>query len=195
MNTIDLKPFIKDYCKIMTQATRPNQPRQPNQSNQQSQSRQGNQSRQSNQNRQAGQGDQRHQSEQNIINQLDNLNNWQTLKDYPIRELVTHSEEFGKYLKNQGLKTNQIRKFLDAINRLKVKINLGDNDDLFEQIKPEIVLLKPKLAYAAARERAAKPLSNIISKAIDKVHSLDDFNRLVNLIESIIAYHKAQGGE
>ncbi|MEL6463306.1 MAG: type III-A CRISPR-associated protein Csm2, partial [Cyanobacteria bacterium J06621_15] len=31
--------------------------------------------------------------------------------------------------------------------------------------------------------------------AINIVHNKDDFERLVQLIESIIAYHKAEGGK
>ncbi|MFM6189315.1 MAG: type III-A CRISPR-associated protein Csm2 [Planktothrix sp.] len=128
-----------------------------------------------------------------------------SLKDYKIRDLVKHAQEFGPFLKNQKLETNQVRKFLDAINRLKVKIAQNadqsqkdiekNNQTVFSKIEPEIVLLKPKLAYAAARQNAAKPLSNVMSVAIDKVHSLEDFERLVQLIESTIAYHKAEGGK
>ena len=119
-----------------------------------------------------------------------------SLKDYPIRDLVKHAQAFGPELKNQRLETNQIRKFLDAINRLKVKL-AQDKDDqqIFSEIESEIVLLKPKLAYAAARQKAAKPLSDVMSTAIDHVHSVEDFKRLVQLIESIIAYHKAEGGK
>jgi len=128
-----------------------------------------------------------------------------SLKDYKIRDLVKHAQEFGPFLKNQKLETNQVRKFLDAINRLKVKIAQNadqsqkdiekNNQTVFSKIEPEIVLLKPKLAYAAARQNAAKPLSNVMSVVIDKVHSLEDFERLVQLIESTIAYHKAEGGK
>ncbi|SKB15255.1 CRISPR-associated protein, Csm2 family [Planktothrix sp. PCC 11201] len=137
------------------------------------------------------------------------------LKDYSIRDLVKHAQEFGPYLKEQRLETNQVRKFLDAINRLKVKITQNadqsdqnteeknkkvlskeeSNKKVFSKIEPEVVLLKPKLAYAAARQPAAKPLSKVISVAIDKVHSIEDFERLVQFIESTIAYHKAEGGK
>lgn len=113
------------------------------------------------------------------------------LKAYPIRDLVKHAEEFGPYLKQQRLETNQIRKFLDAVNRLKAQLIEGD----FAKIETEVVLLKPKLAYAAARQKAAKPLGEVMSAAIDKVYSIEDFERLVQLIESIIAYHKAEGGK
>ena len=58
-------------------------------------------------------------SEQNI---KDALNGLKHLKEYPIRDMVKHAEAFGKYLKQQGLETNQIRKFLDAVNRIKVRL-------------------------------------------------------------------------
>jgi CRISPR-associated protein Csm2 len=115
-----------------------------------------------------------------------------SLKEYPIRKLVNHAEKFGPYLKQQKLETNQVRKFLDAVNRLKT--DLTEKGE-FSAIETEVVLLKPKLAYAAARQRAAKPLGDVISAAIDKVHSKEDFERLVQLIESIIAYHKSEGGK
>lgn len=125
-----------------------------------------------------------------VTNKINSLEN--KLKDYPIRELIKHAEQFGPYLKSQRLETNQVRKFLDAINRLKAV--LTDTGD-FSKIETDIVLLKPKLAYAAARQKAAKPLSDVMSKAIDAVHNKEDFERLVQLIESIIAYHKAEGGK
>ncbi|MEO0808065.1 MAG: type III-A CRISPR-associated protein Csm2, partial [Cyanobacteria bacterium J06643_4] len=118
--------------------------------------------------------------------------------DYRIRTLVTHASEFGPYLKNQRLETNQIRKFLDAINRVKaqlVETAPEDSQSLPADVEDEIVLLKPKLAYAAARQKAALPLSEVMSAAIDKTQDFKDFDRLVQFIESIIAYHKAEGGK
>jgi CRISPR-associated protein Csm2 len=131
---------------------------------------------------------------QNIVDEIIKAINDLTddLKTYPIRDLVKHAEAFGPYLKQQRLETNQVRKFLDAVNRLKA--DLAETGD-FAKIETEVVLLKPKLAYAAARQRAAKPLGDVMSAAIDKVHSKEDFERLVQLIESIIAYHKAEGGK
>ncbi len=134
-----------------------------------------------------------------IIDAISRLDN---LQDYNIRTLVKHAEEFGPFLRNRRLETNQIRKFLDAINRLKAQLTQGDVEESnpkdaatqFAEIETDIVLLKPKLAYAAARQEAAKPLSEVMSVAIDKVHNLKDFERLVQMIESIIAYHKAEGG-
>ena len=135
------------------------------------------------------------------------------LQNYPIRTMVDQAQSFGPYLKNQRLETNQVRKFLDALNRIKVKsarISLDNHQadtnsaspeaanqetKAFEALETDIVLLKPKLAYAAARQKAAQPLSEVMSSAIDQVRSIKDFQRLVQLIESIIAYHKAEGGK
>ena len=143
----------------------------------------------SNQN-QSSQNQNRESITQIIIKKIAGLEN-QELKKYPIRDLVEHSEKLGSDLKKNKLETNQVRKFLDAINRIKADLT----DKSFKEVEPDIVLLKPKLAYAAAKQRAAKPLSDVMSAAIDKVKDLDDFERLVQLIESIIAYHKAAGGK
>ena len=124
-----------------------------------------------------------------IVRHIDGLG---SLKDYCIRDLVNHAEQFGSFLNNKKLKTSQVRKFLDAINQLKTEMT-KDND--FKRIETGVVLLKPKLAYAAARQESAKPLSEVMSKAIDKVETTEDFERLVQFIESIIAYHKAAGGK
>lgn len=120
------------------------------------------------------------------------------LREYEIRELVNQAEELGKYLVKEGLKTNQIRKFLDEVKRLKFKLSQDENKD-FSSIKDEVFMLKPQLAWATARQKTkysnpVQPFSDVISLAIEKVYDKPDFERLVQLIESIIAYHKVAGG-
>lgn len=145
------------------------------------------------------QGQQTHlTADQQMIQTIRSLKDGQ-LRNYEIRQLVKEAELLGTYLKEQGLKTNQIRKFLDAVKRLKVKL-AQDKEESFSVIEDELFLLKPKLAYAAIRQQdrgsnPVKPLSDVISEAIDKVKDSPDFYRLVQLIESIIAYHKAAGGK
>jgi CRISPR-associated protein Csm2 len=119
------------------------------------------------------------------------IDSLKSLSDYSVRDMVKHAEPFGLALRQQRLETNQIRKFLDAINQLKAELV----NNTFEDIEAEVILLKPKLAYAATRQNAVEPLQRVMSAAIDKTFDSDDFNRLVQLIESIIAYHKAAGGK
>jgi CRISPR-associated protein Csm2 len=121
------------------------------------------------------------------------------LKDYKIQELVEDTERLGQELVRKGLKTNQIRKFLDAVKRFKVQKGLNQED--FEKGKDELHILRYQLAYAAARQQKNKdpgpvePLKKVLEAAIKKVNHLDDFHRFVQLIESIVAYHKAAGGK
>jgi CRISPR-associated protein Csm2 len=59
-------------------------------------------------------------------------------------------------------------------------------------------MLKPKMAYAAARAQGqgAKILTSVLSHAIDAVGSdASKFPRFVDLFEAILAYHKAAGGK
>lgn len=121
----------------------------------------------------------------------DHIDSLKSLSNYSVRDLVQHAEKFGIALRQQRLETNQIRKFLDAINQLKAQLVSSS----FDEIEAEVVLLKPKLAYAATRQNAVEPLQRVMSAAIDKTHNAEDFKRLVQLIESIIAYHKAAGGK
>lgn len=121
------------------------------------------------------------------------------LKDYKIRELVEDTEKVGQHLVTKGLKTNQIRKFLDAVKRFKGQ--QAASKEMFESNKDELHILRYQLAYAAARQQKnndpgpVEPLKKVLEAAIKQVTDLEDFNRLVQLIESIVAYHKAAGGK
>lgn len=109
------------------------------------------------------------------------------LKDYSVRDLVKHAEQLGPRLKEQDLKASQIRKFLDVINQIKINLAVSD----FSSIESEVILLKPKLAYATAKQNSVAQLKTVLTAAIERVHDKEDFERLVQMIESIIAYHKA----
>ena len=78
--------------------------------------------------------------DQEMIQTIRQLKNG--LQDYEIRQLVTQAEKLGNHLVDQGLKTNQIRKFLDAVNRLKVKLS-QDETQQFKTIEDEVILLNP----------------------------------------------------
>jgi CRISPR-associated protein Csm2 len=103
-------------------------------------------------------------------------------------DLVSYAEEFGKYLRSIYLKTSQIRRFLDAVNKIKATTDPRSFD------RAEVVLLKPKLAYAAGRQDQVRPLAEVLTVCIDKVKEYKDFKRFAQFLEAIIAYHKYYGG-
>lgn len=101
------------------------------------------------------------------------------------RTLVEAAENLGHDLKNRGLKTSQIRKVYSNVK----KIEWGG----FKQ--NQLILLKPKLAYAAARHKPVDRLKDALTQAIDRVgNDPQRFKNFVDFFEAILAYHKAAGG-
>jgi CRISPR-associated protein Csm2 len=139
-----------------------------------------------------------------IQKHIDGLSNG--LSTYDVETLVTHAQQLGKFLAADSrdggvnLKTNQIRKFLDTLKQLKAKqareidVNRG-----FVLIKDSIQLMRPQLAYASAKKKndrtnPVEPFKIVLDSAIQQVKTPQDFHRLVDLVEAIVAYHKAEGG-
>ena len=109
-----------------------------------------------------------------------------TLSALDVEKLVSLADQLGYFLaKDIRLKTSQIRKFLDAVNSIKSSGTHETEPDF----RSECMLLKPKLAYAAGRQKEVKPLMEVLVPCIDRVHNKEDFNRFYRFVESIIAYH------
>ena len=72
-------------------------------------------------------------------------------------------------------------------------------DSRYEVIQTELILLKPKLAYAAGRQKNVKKnFQKFMTKAINGVadaqNKKDAIEKFFALVESIVAYHKFYGG-
>ena len=107
-------------------------------------------------------------------------------------------EHYGHKLadRRDGIKTNQVRNIFSSVSALRTKLKTEKkwNEDLHTQL----VLIKPKLAYAAGRQRNVRPLYELLSQGItatvnskDKEKGLENF---IQLVETIVAYHKFYGG-
>lgn len=113
------------------------------------------------------------------------------LKALPADRLVEMARKMGAHLKDEGLKTTQIRKFLDGIRKIDTLFERGKNFN-----KEQVILLKPKLAYAAGRQSSVRPLMEVLDPAITAgQESYESFKKLLAFIEGIIAYHKFYGGK
>ena len=101
--------------------------------------------------------------------------------------LVQTAETLGSQLHQGRLTTSQIRNVFGMVKQMEMR---GFDPN-------EFVLLKPKLAYAAARAHTcgARQLKDVLSWAIDEVgNDATKFVRFVDFFEAILAYHKAAGG-
>ena len=99
--------------------------------------------------------------------------------------LVTAAENLGRKLA-RNLKTSQIRKVYGAVKKIQMSEEFNRN---------ELIMLKPKLAYAAARKPEVEDLKDALTQAINQVDNNEKFKNFVDFFEAILAYHRAFGGE
>ncbi|OPZ98614.1 MAG: hypothetical protein BWY72_00754 [Bacteroidetes bacterium ADurb.Bin416] len=118
---------------------------------------------------------------------------WITGKADP--EMVAFAEKAGRFMAENNLTNSKIRNIYGEIKR----IQMSD----FEVSKPSFYLLKPKVAYALGREIQKNKFQaeglTLFKLIFDRVfaHVTDNqtYSNFCNLIEAILAYHKASGGK
>lgn len=125
------------------------------------------------------------------------INSLERLADLDVEEMITMANRLGEYLSSRevNLKTSQIRRFSDAVKKIESQVK--SNPESFS--RNNLLLLKPKLAYATGRLKEGRnnplePFQKVVDPAIDKVKDSDDFLRFAQFMESIIAYHRFHGG-
>ena len=119
--------------------------------------------------------------------------------------LVKNAEELGKKLAEglgkDKLSTSQIRALFGEVRQIQGQWGMGEEQHKLAYRR--LVLLKPKMAYRARKEknRAVEELVKVLDSAVDEVIQEQDsdkqdgnFERFVEFFEAILAYHKAYGG-
>jgi CRISPR-associated protein Csm2 len=110
------------------------------------------------------------------------------------RSLVDWGEKLGAIFKSLQLSTSQIRNIFSTVRQIEMSWVKDDEEERTSAIN-RLLLLKPKLAYQASREKAVTGLADVLSEAINSVDSREDLERFVNFFEAILAYHTAAGGQ
>lgn len=107
------------------------------------------------------------------------------------KEMIEFAETKGKFMAENKLTNSKIRSIYGEIKR----IQMG-----FEENKESFYLLKPKVAYAVGRDRNNEGLK-LFKLIFDRAYNDVDLNiketyvNFCNLLEAILAYHKANGGD
>lgn len=112
------------------------------------------------------------------------------IKEGADEPMIKFAEEAGKYMAKNGLTNSKIRSIYGEIKR----IQMGK----FENEKISFYLLRPKVAYTLGRDeknRGLQLFKLIFDKAAVAVKTEKDFNHFCNLLEAILAYHRANGGK
>lgn len=120
------------------------------------------------------------------------------IRDGDGKATVERAEALGEDLARQ-LTTSQIRNIFGTVRR--IEMNWPESADVEQARRAyrDLVLLKPKMAYQAKRERGrgVEVLTRILIDAIDLVEegNRTHFQHFVDFFEAILAYHKAHGGK
>lgn len=126
-----------------------------------------------------------------------------------MRDIGKEAEQVILNLKKQDkknrlqLKTNQIRKFLSAVNTITNKVNAYkaahiQATDMPDELAGEIQFLKVKAAYQAGRDRTVKKfmeeckMEEWINGIGTSIKKYEEFSRYM---EALVAYHKYHGGD
>ncbi len=114
-------------------------------------------------------------------------------RDDTAKEMVKFAEELAKDIV-RDVSTSQIRNAYGTVKKLEMQSSFSDKS------LRELLLLKPKLAYArgrSQRKETFKKLEDALGSAIDAVDvkQPETFKRFCNFFEAILAYHKANGGK
>ena len=125
-----------------------------------------------------------------------------------MRDIAKEAEQVILNLKDQNhgkiyLKTNQIRKFLTAVNAItnQVKVYKAkhlDATELPDELAGEIQFLKVKAAYQAGRERSVKDfmVQSKMKHRIEEIGtSISKYEEFAHYVEALVAYHKFHGGD
>ncbi len=117
-------------------------------------------------------------------------------------KLVACSYALGRMLAGAdiGLKASQLRRFYDALLSVRATVNRAkarnEGAGVFG-VKAVFGVhrLKPQLANAAARQPTqVKPFFEVVNPMLDVVQDADDYERLCDFVEAVVAYHKYCGG-
>lgn len=90
------------------------------------------------------------------------------------------------------LKRSQIRKILDIMQNTKKKGKLGVSP---EDVKKEVARMRYILAYTSGRNSSVKPLQSAIEPLLAEIRNYEDFEKVYEFFQSIVAFHYFLGGD
>ncbi|MBX9690318.1 MAG: type III-A CRISPR-associated protein Csm2 [Candidatus Obscuribacterales bacterium] len=110
-------------------------------------------------------------------------------------ELMDLAHEFAEDLVNGRIqvKHHQLRLVLDLAIRVKQSHKEAHDKALSPSSKGRLAVMRPRLAYMAARERGLLPLQeemDLLLKDKDSFNSGADLDRLYEFVAAVVAYHR-----
>jgi len=113
----------------------------------------------------------------------------------PLERLVSPGGEADKLAEMWvgKLKPTQLRKVFNRLRAIDRKLKgWGDEEEIGPQVRAELTMLVPELAYAAGRGVINREFYELMKGMLrgDKLRKVRDFRRLIAFLEALLAYHK-----
>lgn len=128
------------------------------------------------------------------LENLDHVTDLSTISPEDIDKIgYVYASKFTEDDRNK-VKTTQLRNFYSAV--VSIRTRFRAEKKVTAQIERDLILLKPKLAYAAGRQPRVKPLYELMKKAIDTTIKVEESRKalalqnLISITEAIVSYHK-----
>lgn len=125
------------------------------------------------------------------LSDLKSVNDLSTITPQDIDSIGKH---YGKKFVEDDVKPTQLRNIYSTIVSIRTKLN--NSGKVTAQIERDLILLKPKLAYAAGRKPNVKSFYELMKLGIDATTSVAEdkkvtaLNNLISINEAIVGYHK-----
>ncbi len=121
----------------------------------------------------------------------------QDLAEWSPEKLDEVAKEQAELFVKKRLRTSQIRNIYSTIVR--IRNDYQREGKRFEKVRTSLVMLRPKLAYAAGRNSEVRPFRDLLDGAIEAVLGSSKPERALEnffaLAEAVVAYHKFHGGK
>ncbi len=123
-----------------------------------------------------------------------------SLDNVGIEELIATAKENANIFHMAEIKTNQIRNFYGAVEKIKKKYLRNRRKELaIVDVKPDLWLLLPQLAYTEGRNKSTGRFCGSMKNAVEQVLNSEEGRRHKALdhffiyVESVVSYHKFYG--
>ncbi len=129
---------------------------------------------------------------------LNMLSKVQRLSELPIGELVLPSGMLENLARGftRTLKPTQLRRIFHKLKQLEQEARRRTTD--FQQLRTELALTLPELAYACGRGLIPKEFYDFMRALLyppsKRFQDNEDLKRLIQVLTALLAYHKFYGG-
>ncbi|ASJ15748.1 hypothetical protein A3L04_01005 [Thermococcus chitonophagus] len=125
----------------------------------------------------------------------------ENFQDWEPGETLDYAITIASYLVSKDLRTNQIRKILEMVRNVELKVKTGRDED----IRDDVARIRLLLAYTVGKSQkntreALEHLYMVLEPILKKMSednnfAVNNFGKFFDFLQAIVAYHRFLGGK